>query len=727
MLGKLGVCFVVFAVSCLAGCDKTPWNDPYPETNEREKIYYTTFVEKPKHLDPAISYSAEEGVITYQIYEPPLQYHYLKRPYELIPLTATEMPVVEYLGPTGERLTEDHKEVAYTLYTVKIQPGILYQRHPAFVKKEASEAYLYHALDKKTIDGMHTILDFPSQSTRELTAEDFVYEIKRLADPHVNSPIFGVMKDYIIGLKELHETLKKAREKSGFLDLREYTLEGVEAVSRYVYTIKLKGKYIQFLNWLATPFFAPLPWEADKFYAQSVLVEKDISLDTYPVGTGPFFLAVNNPHFQMVLEKNPLFHGEKYPSSGERQDKEAGLLEAAGKSLPFLEKVVFVLEKEEIPYWNKFMQGYYDQSGVSANNFDTALQTIGSGNLALSDAFSEKAMALSSSPLPTIFYWGVNMLDETVGGYSEKQKKLRQALSIALDMEEYISIFLNGIGLAAHTPLPPGIFGYSSGIEGVNPFVYDINQKHNTFSRKSIAVAKQLLKEAGYENGIDPRTNRPLILYYDTIISGSASSSAMLSWMRKQFKKLGIELVIRGTQYSRFQDKMRSGNFQIYSWGWSADYPDPENILFLLYSKNGMVKYRGENVSNYSNARVDVLFDKMKNRENDPIRKQMIEEIVQRLQADAPWIGGYYPTAYVLRQPWVGPLKPNPIARNTMKYIFIDPEKRLELRKAWNPPIAWPLAVFMGMVFILFLPAIFLFWKKSYFSLVLKQKRKLKE
>ncbi len=85
----------------LAGCDDTPWNRPYPAAAAEENILYSSFQERPNHLDPAQSYSSNEVTFTGQIYEPPLQYHYLKRPYELVPLTATEVPVPQYLDTSG--------------------------------------------------------------------------------------------------------------------------------------------------------------------------------------------------------------------------------------------------------------------------------------------------------------------------------------------------------------------------------------------------------------------------------------------------------------------------------------------------------------------------------------------------------------------------------------------------------------------------------------------------
>ena len=81
--------WVLLAV-LVSACSGNPWNNPYPAADAGKNILYSAFAERPKHLDPVQSYSSNEILFTAQIYEPPLQYHYLKRPYELIPLAAEE-------------------------------------------------------------------------------------------------------------------------------------------------------------------------------------------------------------------------------------------------------------------------------------------------------------------------------------------------------------------------------------------------------------------------------------------------------------------------------------------------------------------------------------------------------------------------------------------------------------------------------------------------------------
>jgi len=151
----------------------------------------------------------------------------------------------------------------------------------------------------------------------------------------------------------------------------------------------------------------------------------------------------------------------------------AQLLRDSGKRLPFIDEAVYSLEKESIPLWNKFLQGYYDASGISSEAFDQAVQIGSGGSMGLSDAMQKKGIRMVSSVEPSIFYMAFNMEDPIVGGYTEKQKKLRQAISIAQDQEEYISIFLNERGVPAQGPIPPGIFGYEEGRKGTNTVVYN--------------------------------------------------------------------------------------------------------------------------------------------------------------------------------------------------------------------------------------------------------------
>ncbi|MDF1688660.1 MAG: ABC transporter substrate-binding protein [Cycloclasticus sp.] len=688
----------LFFLLLMAACTDRALNNPYVEGEGEEKVIYSSFSERPKHLDPAKAYSSNEYAIIAQIYEPLFQYHYLKRPYQLEPLLAAAMPTVSYFDKHNNPLpnTAPDVDIAYSEYLLSIKAGTKFQPHPSFnIKRHDDLLSDWDAV---------SIYDLPL-GTRELIADDFIYQIKRLADPATQSPIAGLMANYIIGfndfskkqaaLKRQFPTLRKAQR------LQSEKMFGVKKIDDHHFSIRVKGKYPQFINWLAMPFFAPMPWEADEFYSNPLLASKNISLDWYPVGTGPYFLAENNPNRRMILLKNQNFHDEYYPIEGDQAASAQGLLKDAGKKLPLTDKVIFSLEKESIPYWNKFLQGYYDASGISSDSFDQAVSFSADGDIGLTANMIERGIGLQTAVTTSSYYFGFNMLDDIVGGYSDKAKKLRQAISIVMDYEEYISIFQNGRGVPAQGIIPPGIFGYIEGELGINPVVYTWDEG---LVRRPIDQAKRLLAEAGYQKGIDPATGKPLVLYFDTMDSGP-DSKARLNWLRKQFNKINIQLVIRGTDYNRFQEKMRTGSAQMFMWGWNADYPDPENFLFLLYGKNAKSIYGGENAANYQNVQFDALFEQMSTMANTPERQLIISKMVAIAQQDAPWLWGFHPKAFSLHHGWYKNAYPNLMANNKTKYINIDPKLRQTYQNKWNKPTYWPLLLAMLIAGCLLLPA----------------------
>jgi len=702
---------LMLAIFMTACDDHAILNNPHKASDYKANIRYSAFSARPKTLDPARSYSSDESLFTAQIYEPPLQYHYLKQPYTLIPLVAGSLPETKYIDSNRKILLSaaDPDTIVYSVYDIKIKPGILYQPHPAFAKDNDGK-YYYHNLTADDLRSIYQLSDFRQTGTRELVADDYVYQIKRLAHPTLNSPILGLMGKYILGLSEYAKTLQQLYEPNRFLDLRKYQLKGLKKLSRYHFRITIKGLYPQFKYWLAMPFFAPIPWEADYFYSQPGMKKKNLTFDWYPVGTGPYMLTENNPNRQMVLERNPNFHGEKFPATGGKGD--AIYLEDAGKSLPFIDKFIYSLDKENIPRWHKFLQGYYDRSKITSDSFDQAIQLDEDGEPQLTTMLKEKEIRLQTSIDPSIYYMAFNMLDDVVGGDSERARKLRQAIAIAMDYEEFISIFFNGRGIPAQGPIPPGIFGYLSGKAGINSVTHFWDK--GRIKRQPLAKAKKLLKDAGYPDGRDVKTGRPLLLNYDVTAIGGPDDKARFDWYRKQYAKLGIQLNIRSTQYNRFQDKIRNGDAQIFSWGWLADYPDPENFLFLLYGPHGKVKDGGENAANYRNPAFDTLFDKMKHLPNGPERQKAINQMVEILRRDSPWVWGLHTKEFVLSHVWNRISKPNAIANNTLKYARLNPDLRAQKRLQWNQPTLWPLAVMTCILLGILIPAFAIYWRSKH-------------
>ena len=698
---------ILIAAMLLSGCSG-PWNDPNPPTNSEQATYFGSFITRPKHLDPVRSYSAEEAMFIDQIYDPPLQYHFLKRPYELEPATAATMPSLELLDEQLRPLPEDSKEAAFSRITIRLKPDTRYQPHPAFAKDDSNNPlYVFSTTDEGA--PYKLLADFPVTGTRKLTADDYIYQIKRMADPVNKSPLLGLMSSYIVGMKAFGQWAKNNRQPGEWLDLRQQDMEGLEKIDDLTFAIRIKGIYPQFQYWLAMHFFAPVPWEADRFYHNPGFPEKNLTLDWNPIGTGPFMMTVNSPNWEIVLERNPNYRKDYYPSEGSENDLERRYLADAGKPLPFIDKAVYRYEKAATSMWSKFVQGYYDRSGdgnsnINSATFDRAF-TTGPDGLELTPELASRNIVVDEEVSPSLYYVGFNMVDPVVGGYSEEKRKLRQAISIVYNDQEYIDIFRNGIGQVAQGPIPPGLFGYTAGKEGLNPYIFDWDETTQTARRKPVEYARKLLTEAGYPNGRHRETGKPLILYMDTTAGDSNPRS---DWIRKQLAKINVQLEFRATDYTRFKEKMRQGNTQMFGWGWLADYPDPENFLFLLDSRQGLVKCQcdGSNTSNYDNPEYDQLYDRIKTLSNGPERLSAINRMLAIVQKDSPWIWGFNNKEYYLSNQWVYNTKRHGISQGTLKYLRVDPDLRAQKQKAWNQPVIWPMFSGIGLLLMILIPGI---------------------
>jgi len=713
----------------VSGCSDVS-NSPHPVGSEATNTLYVPFSKRsPKYLDPTSSYSNDETPYTYQVYEPPYGYHYLKRPYELVGRAAQAVVAPRYLDKSGNALPENAPgdQIAETVFDIPIKPGIKFAPHPAFAKNSTGH-YVYHNMKREDLVGKYQVTDFKETGTRELIAEDYVYAIRRLATTRVKSPSFSTMADYIVGLKEfgekivlidkgMRDSLAPTNRDLPFLDFREHAFDGAVALDKYTLRIRVKGKYPQFKYWLAMTFFSPIPWEAEKFYSQPGMVEKNLTLNYWPVGTGPFMLTEFTENRRHVLQRNPNFRGEPYPCEGEPGDREKGYLADCGKMIPFVDKVVFDIEKEAVPLQAKFMQGYYDSPAIERLDYGTGYIVAMGDDKNKEKEFKEKGIKLPTTVEANNWYLGFNWVDPVVGKGKtpeemERNRKLRQALAIAIDWEEHIAIFERGQGMAAHGPVPPSLFGFrEDGPAAFNPVVYRKGPDGKPV-RRSIDEAKKLLSEAGYPDGRDAKTGQPLVLNFD-YQNSAAGAKALLDWYTKQFAKIGVQLEVRATDYNRFQDKMMKGTVQIFFWGWLADYPDAENFLFMLYGPNSkaLTGGNGENGANYQSAEFDSLFERMKFLEDGPEKQVLIDKMIEITQRDAVWSFGYFPTSAAAYHQWINNGKPTQIVRNHIGYLRLDPALRAKKVAEWNQPIWWPMPLILLALFIVITPAWFA-WRR---------------
>jgi ABC-type transport system substrate-binding protein len=698
------------AVLALAGCN----NNPLPDDVAASNTLVSAFTEKsPRHLDPTASYWNNETPYTYQIYEPPYGYHYLKRPYTLVPKAAVEVAPPRYVDKDGQPLPADApgELIAESIYDIRIKPGILYQPHPAFAK-DAAGKHLYHAMKPGEIGNRRSPLDF-EQDTRELVAEDYVYALKRHATTRITTPIYGIFSEYVLGLQEYGELIKAedAKLRQGldptvldkpFLDFRQWPLAGATAPEKDLLRIRIKGKYPQWNYWMAMTFLAPVPWEADAFYAQPGMATAGLSLDAWPVGTGPYMMSEFVQDRRHVMVKNPNYRGEPYPCEGMPEDQAGGLLADCGKPTPFIDKLVFLIEKESVPLKSKFRQGYYDVPEIERTDHGVEYLVDMEDSPAVKKEYTEKGFKLPKLVDLSSWYLGFNMLDPVIGTgdtpeQQSKNRKLRQALSIAIDWEEFTRIFPKKGGETAMGPLPAGLFGSRHGTpEGYNPVTHRVVE--GKVQRRPIEDAKALLAEAGYPGGRNAASGQPLVLNYDFYGQPTPERKAEFDWMIKQFAKLGVQLEIRATDNNQFQDKVRKGKHQIYWSGWLADYPDAENFLFLLYGPNAKSKSDGENTSNYINPEFDKLYARLKLLDDGPEKQAVIDQMVRIAQEDSPWAFGYFPYASGAYQSWVDNGKPAILIRDMARYYRIDIAERVAKQAEWNRPVWWPLAAIAAVL-----------------------------
>lgn len=702
---------VLSAVAALGGCNNSPWPDGMAASNTSTSAVIEN---SPRHLDPTASYWSNDTPYTYQIYEPLYGYHYLKRPFTLIPKAAAAVVAPRYYDKDGKLLPQDvaGELVAESVYDIPIKPGIMFQPHPAFAKDDQGH-YRYHAMKPGELGKRTSPLQFEYQGTRELVAEDFVYAVKRHATTRITTPIYGIFSEYVLGLKDygtlikaedakLRQGLDPASLDKPFLDFRRWPLAGATAPEKHLLRIRIVGKYPQWNYWMAMTFLAPVPWEADAFYAQPGMAEVGLTLDTWPVGTGPYMMTEFIKDRRHVMKRNPNYRGEPYPCEGMPGDKEAGLLDDCGKTMPFIDTFVSTIERESVPQRGKFRQGYYDIEVFERT--DTGLDYL----VAMQDSpevrkeYEDKGFRLPKFADVQNWIIGFNMLDPVIGkGDTPEQqvrnRKLRQAISIAIDWEEYSKVFPRKAGEVAMGPLPDGIFGSRHGtLEGVNPVTHKVVD--GKIVRRSIEDAKKLLAEAGYPNGRDEKTGRPLVINYDYFAPPTPERKPEIDWVVRQFAKIDIQLEVRATDNSQFQDKIRKGKYQVFWLGWLADYPDAENFLFLLYGPNGKTKHDGENTANYANPEYDKLFSKMKLLDDGPEKQKVIDDMVKISQDDAPWSFGYFPFSSAAAQGWVHNSKPAVLIRDHGRYLRIDPAQRVKKLAEWNKPVWWPLALAAGLV-----------------------------
>ena len=229
--------------------------------------------------------------------------------------------------------------------------------------------------------------------------------------------------------------------------------------------------------------------------------------------------------------------------------------------------------------------------------------------------------------------------------------KVRQAFSMAFDREQYIDVVMEGIPLPAKGLYPPGLPGYNADLEGLS---YD--PEH----------ARQLLAESEYGGP----EGLPTIVYttsgIGSYVGGTAAALAEM-WERN----LGVTITVENLEPDRYQDEIDAGNHgQIFSGGWCADYPDPQNFADVLFYSDST-----QNEGHYSNPELDALLEQARVEQDVDRRMEMYQQAEQMVVDDAPVLFTTHSLSYVLVKPHVKGYVLTPVGVPLERFLWIDPEE----------------------------------------------------
>ena len=588
---KQGLIFPLLWAVLLGSCGESSQG----EADKTKMVRYMALGARVRGMDPMDIGDTTSSGLASQIFECLYQYHYLKRPYELIPCLAADFPEVSDDGLT---------------YTFRLRQDVFFADDPCFTATEGRG--------------------------RQLLANDLIYAWKRIADVKNISKNWWVFEGRIVGLDEF----RKYTRQLGPGEEPDYdrAIEGLQTPNDLTLVVKLTKPWPQILYLLAHLPTAPVAREAVEYYGKT--------LHNHPVGTGPYKLKEWKRGSRIVMVRNPGFRKELYPTEGAAGDREAGLLQDAGQSLPFVDEARWQLIIEDHPRWLTFMRGRLDASGIPKDFYSQAIDP----GRKLNPQMRAKGIILKKFRDPSTYWYGFNMEDPVVG----KNKPLRQAMSMAINRPEYIDIFTNNRAEVAGGPIPPLFREYDP--EAVNP-----NCQFNP------ARAKELLEQAKQINGGELPKITISMPGTDTFFRQVGE------YLTRSMAQVGLEVEIDYLNWPSFQNQVKTKSIQVFSMGWVADYPDPENFMQLFYSKNISP---GPNNFNYRNPEFDVLYEQAAAMPDSSERVQLYRQMEEIVREDCPAIFLVHGVAFVLHYDWLENYKPHVFGYGLLKYQKVDVEAR---------------------------------------------------
>jgi oligopeptide transport system substrate-binding protein len=327
-----------------------------------------------------------------------------------------------------------------------------------------------------------------------------------------------------------------------------------------------------------------------------------------PNGTGPFKMGDWELGQRIELEPNNDFYLDPKPS---------------------LAKVTYILSGGSA--LTMYENDEIDVTGVGINDIESIRDPNNDLNAELVEAESLD-----------VYYIGFNTQEPPFD-----DPKVRQALSMAINKELLSDDILAGIVEPAQGVLPPGMPGYNQDLEGL-PF--------------DAEGARDLLDEAG---GPEVLQDVVLLTPGRGASPGDVLEAIVAMWTENL--QLDFEIPIEQEDFGLFLRDIDESNFSMFSLGWIADYPDPQNFLDIKLRSTSP-----NNETKYSNPEVDDLLDQALNEEDETKRNELYQEAELLIVEDAPWLPLYHSKTSALIKPYVEGYELPPFVIPTLRYVSIE-------------------------------------------------------
>lgn len=567
------------------------------------KVLRVAFPSPETTLDPVQTNSDSNTVLLLsQILDSPLSYDYLARPAQLRPATTVALPQISADG---------------RVFTLDIRPGIFFADDPAFGGKR-----------------------------RELTAQDYVYSIKRFFDPRWNSSdlyLFETLK--LPGMAELRERAVKQKKPFDY----DTEVEGLRALSRYRLRITLGVPDPRFVYLLCDKASCGA-------VAREVVERYGDDIGAHPVGTGPFMLKSWRRRSRIELTRSPSFRGYSYDGTpADHPIAQTIASHLKGRALPLVDEVVVDIVEESQPRWLSFLQGGYDWLLVPG-----PFRQLAAPGGRIAPYLAKRGIRLQAQVQPDMAMSFFFMQHPLVGGYTADKVALRRAIGLAFDNDAFRRDVHGGFGVFAQSTIPPGTSGFDA----------DYRSEMSEFSP---ARARALLDLHGYvdrdgDGWREQPDGKPLTLIR-SCTSSQLERRANEVWKRSM-TAVGLKIEFDISTWPELLKKSRAGTLMIWGYAWAASTPDGGFFLAIAYGPNA-----GEsNDPRFELAAFDRVFERQRTLPDGPEREALMRQAKNLLVAYLPFKVHLHTVALDLVQPWTRGYWRHPFARDLWQYVDVgDP------------------------------------------------------